>query len=541
MKKIYGITVALIISVSAKTQETNTYHGAFAPAPTESWTNDWVNWNPQLTNYNPTFKEVIEVISTITTNTTWNSDKVYLLKGQIFVTDNATLTIPAGTIVMGEKAALGACLVITRGAKLIANGTKTSPIVFTSDQDANSRTTGDWGGIVILGKAKNNQAGGQAYIEGFANSTNTQFGGSDDADSSGSLKFVRIEYCGFAYAPNKEINGLTLGSVGSGTKLENIQVSYCNDDAFEWFGGTVNAKYLVSYRNLDDDFDTDYGYRGKVQFALGIKDPTIADNPSVSTSEGIESDNDATGSNALPQTSATFSNITLVGPLRGNPSASTSTSFAAGHRRAVRIRRNSAQKVENSIFIDFKTGLHIDGIACETNTTTNNLVFKNNIIAGRATTGKFGEVNAAVYNTDGTLKTAASTFKIYDFLLSNNNDTITSSTGILTNPYDYFNPDYRPQPVAAGIKSIETSISQISIYPNPSEGDFSLKIESEKNHLININISDISGKIVNTITNTQLIEGLNTIDFKELDLNQGTYFVTIQSNGIQKTIKLAIN
>jgi hypothetical protein len=537
MKKIYGITVALIISVSAKTQETNTYHGAFAPAPTESWTNDWVNWNPQKEAYNPSNKPIVEVTANITANTTWNSDKVYLLKGQIFVTDNATLTIPAGTVIMGDKDSQGACLVITRGSKLIANGTKTSPIVFTSNQAIDARTKGDWGGIVILGKATNNQAGGQAYIEGYANSTNTQHGGNDDADNSGSLKFVRIEYCGYAYQPNQEINGLTLGSVGSGTTLENIQVSYCNDDAFEWFGGTVNAKYLVAYRNLDDDFDTDYGYRGHVQFALGVKDPTIADNPSVSTSEGIESDNDATGSNAIPQTSATFSNITLVGPLRGD----ILSTLAAGHRRAVRIRRNSAQKIENSIFIDFKTGLHIDGIACETNATTNNLVFKNNIIAGRATTGKFGEVNAAVYNTDGTLKTAASTFKIYDFLLSNNNDTITSSTGILTNPYDYFNPDYRPKPVAAGINSIETSISQISIYPNPSEGDFSLKIESEKNHLININISDISGKIVNTITNTQLIEGLNTIDFKELDLNQGTYFVTIQSNGIQKTIKLAIN
>jgi hypothetical protein len=431
MKKIYKSALFALLANAAIGQSQfftpTTYRGAFAPGVAQ-WTDAWTNFNPQKKEYNPLNKAVVQVTANITANTTWSSSKVYLLKGQIFVTGNATLTIPAGTVIMGDKASQGACLVITRGSKLIANGTKTSPIVFTSNQAIDARAKGDWGGIVILGKATNNQAGGQAFIEGYANAPLTQHGGSDDTDNSGSLKFVRIEYCGFAYQPNQEINGLTMGSVGSGTTIENIQVSYCNDDAFEWFGGTVNAKYLVSYKNLDDDFDTDFGYRGNVQFGLVYRDPAVADNPSVSTSEGFESDNDGSGTTATPKTAARFSNITLVGPLKGNPAAS----VEAGYRRGARLRRHTELKIYNSIFMDFKNGLHIDASTTEGNATAGTLIFKNNILAGRATTGKFGEVNSG------------STFNINSFLLSNKNDTITSSANILTNPYNELSFDFRP-------------------------------------------------------------------------------------------------
>ncbi len=447
MKKIYKSALFALLANAAIGQSQfftpTTYRGAFAPGVAQ-WTDSWTDFKPLKKAYNPSNKPVVQVTANITANTTWSSSKVYLLKGQIFVTGNATLTIPAGTVIMGDKAAQGACLVITRGSKLIANGTKTSPIVFTSNQDTNARATGDWGGLVILGKATNNQPGGEAYIEGFANTPNTQYGGGDDADNSGSLKFVRIEYCGFAYAKDKEINGLTMGSVGSGTTLENIQVSYCNDDAFEWFGGTVNAKYLVSYKNLDDDFDTDNGYRGNVQFGLVYRDPNVADNPTASTSEGFESDNDATGTNTTPKTGARFSNITLVGPLKGNPAAYLAAGFAAGYRRGARLRRHTELKIYNSIFMDYKNGLHIDASTTEGNATAGTLIFKNNILAGRATNGKFGEINSAVLNSDGTIKTAASTFGIYSFLSSNKNDTITSSANILTNPYNELSFDFRP-------------------------------------------------------------------------------------------------
>jgi hypothetical protein len=194
---------------------------------------------------------------------------------------------------------------------------------------------------------------GFGTIEGLAAINEHMYGGNDDLDNSGVLSYVRIEYGGYVFAQNKEINGLTMGAVGSGTQIDHIQVSYVNDNAFEWYGGTVNAKYLVSYRNLDDDFDTDFGYSGKVQFGLSVRDPQIADNsyslPSGGpTSEGFESDNDANGSYLFPRTSATFSNFTMVGPYRGNSSATVHPAF----RRGARIRRNSALKIVNSVITD---------------------------------------------------------------------------------------------------------------------------------------------------------------------------------------------
>ena len=168
------------------------------------------------------------------------------------------MTIEPGVVVRGDAAAAGAGLFITKGAKLIAEGTATSPIVFTSDKAVGSRTKGDWGGIVILGKGALNINNGINNIEGIAASADTEFGGGstpNNADNSGSLKYVRIEFAGYVYAQNQEINGLTFGAVGSGTTVDYVQVSHCNDDSFEWFGGAVNCKHLVAFRGLDDDFD----------------------------------------------------------------------------------------------------------------------------------------------------------------------------------------------------------------------------------------------------------------------------------------------
>ena len=140
----------------------------------------------------------------------------------------------------------------------MAEGTAVSPIVFTSNESVGNRAEGDWGGLVLLGKGVNNQPGGIANIEGIAPTADTEFGGSDDNDNSGSLKYVRIEFAGIALQPNKEINGLTFGSVGKQTSVDYIQVSFSGDDSFEWFGGTVDCKHLIAYRGLDDDFDTDF-------------------------------------------------------------------------------------------------------------------------------------------------------------------------------------------------------------------------------------------------------------------------------------------
>jgi hypothetical protein len=355
------------------------YRGAFEPAPAPMWTDSWTNWDPQYTIY-PTPTDVVS--DSITSNTTWTNNKTYLVQGPLYV--KANLTIQPGTVVLFDKTAAGSALIVTNKGRLFADGQENSPIIFASNAIPGQRSIGDWGGIVLLGEAKNNlpantasgTPAGIGYIEGLPTSKNTQYGGNNDEDTSGVLRYIRIEFAGYAYQPDKEINGITFGSVGRGTLVDYVQVSFANDDAFEWFGGTINCKHLVSYRNLDDDMDCDFGYRGKVQFALIVRDPFIADQSSGSTSEGFECDNDGSGSNNGPKTAATFSNVTAIGPLRGDLQATVDPKF----RRALRLRRNSEMKIFNSVFIDFKDGIHIDGTSTETNALQSRLVFQNNLM-----------------------------------------------------------------------------------------------------------------------------------------------------------------
>lgn len=462
MKKILLTATSLFLIGSAFAQnfafEKTCYRGAFAPAPSAMWTNAWTDWNPNAKLYPAA---TVTIATDITTNTTWTSGQTYLLTAPIYVTNNSILTIQPGCVILGDKAGSGAALIITKGSQIIANGTVSQPIVFTSNQAPGLRNPGDWGGIILLGKAANNNSGGLNNIEGLPISTKTEYGGGaspDNNDNSGSLKYVRIEFGGYVYQPNQEINGLTLGSVGRGTMLDFIQVSFANDDAFEWFGGTVNGKHLVSYRNLDDDFDTDYGFSGSVQFGLAVRDPQLQDNPSVSTSEFFESDNDPTGTANTPKTSGIFSNFTCIGPLRGIVTATIGA--PNGHRDRIRIRRNSEIKIYNSIMTDQVTrGLFIDGSACETNALNGTLKFKNNILggyAGRATeSGTFGIINA---NT---------------FVVANANDTLgkTINAGnLLLSPYNYTSPDYRPSVGSLALSNVsftDAALAAVTGTSNP--------------------------------------------------------------------------
>ncbi|MCX7955082.1 MAG: hypothetical protein N3A01_07830 [Bacteroidales bacterium] len=306
----------------------------------------------------------------ITANKTLYSKNKYLLKGFVYVEDGVTLTIEPGTIIKGDKATKGS-LIVKRGGKLIAVGTPTKPIVFTSNQPKGQRDYGDWGGIIICGKAPVNLPNGQGLVEG---GPDAYYGGNDPNDNSGKIKYVRIEFAGIAYQPNQEINGLTLCGVGSQTEISHVQVSYCGDDAFEWFGGTVNAKNLVSFRNWDDDFDTDNGWSGKVQFCFALRDPNIADQ---SGSNGLESDNDANGTSATPFTSGIFSNVTILGPITPN-----NTNYNQQFKRAAHLRRNTKLKIFNSVLVGYPVGLLLDGSGTETNAMNNELIFKNNVITG---------------------------------------------------------------------------------------------------------------------------------------------------------------
>lgn len=283
MKQIFTLAIFVITAVCTSAQiQPVAYRGAFAPAPVPMWTDGWVNWDPQNTAYPaPT----VTVTGNITANTTWTSNNIYKLNGIVYVDSSITLTIEAGTIIRGDSATSTiATLVIKRSAKLIAEGTANAPIVFTSGKGAGSRNRGDFGGIIILGRAQNNLSGGIGLIEGITQSAENAHGGTDNTDNSGILRYIRIEYGGVPLTPGNEINGLTMGSVGSGTTIDYIQTSAIADDAFEWFGGSVNCSHLVSYQNQDDDFDTDIGFSGKVQFGLIVRNPNVVDG---STSEGF--------------------------------------------------------------------------------------------------------------------------------------------------------------------------------------------------------------------------------------------------------------
>ncbi len=258
-----------------------------------------------------------EVLSgNITANKTLTADKRWLLSGQVKVTNRATLTIQPGTTICGDATdpMKVSFLNIDQDAKLSADGLRDKPIVFTSSRKPGERRTSDWGGVVLRGRAAINLPPGDqtacGSLEGNAGSYGP-CGTLRNDDSSGVLRFVRIEFAGREVAPDNELNGLTFGGVGSGTVVDYVQVHRGSDDAFEFFGGTVNVRHLVASGALDDAFDWDQGYSGKGQFL--VSQQILADG-----NNGIEADNNRDNNALLPRSAPTWSNITLVGTGRGS-------------------------------------------------------------------------------------------------------------------------------------------------------------------------------------------------------------------------------
>ncbi len=441
MKKTLLIGMIALSGFMAKAQtaffESVPYKGAFAPQPATPWTAGWTNFDCQNTVYPATTVNVPG--GDITTNTTWTANNVYLLDdGYVYVTNGATLTIEAGTIIRGRGKGT---LIICRGAKVNAQGTAQNPIVFTSNEAPGDRDYGDWGGVVILGAAQHNiSTGPDAPAEGGIAkplpSGDGRHGGNNDDDNSGVFSYCRIEFCGIPLttASNSEINGLTLYSVGRQTKIDHVQVSYCGDDSFEWFGGTVDAKYLVAYKTWDDDFDTDNGFRGRIQFAVAFRDSRFADQ---SGSCGFESDNDNAGSNNTPVTAPVFSNVTIIGPnYTGNPDT-TNTLFT----RSVHHRRNSRMSIFNSIITGWPTGYTVDRRLVSANLCTNLSDVEENIIAGMTT-------NFALASNSDTLciSDVASVATWFGASPQNTNILATSNAVNLVNPFgnNNTNPDFRP-------------------------------------------------------------------------------------------------
>lgn len=490
------------------------YIGAFG---TNDWTAGWANWDPQNSTY-PAVTDTLHA-GDITSDITLHADKAYYLDGWVYIKSGATITIEPGTVIRGSKANKGA-LIVEKGAKMMAEGTVENPIVFTSNQDAGSRSYGDWGGLIILGQATVNKV--DPIIEGGPTST---YGGSDDADNSGIIKYVRIEYPGVAFQPDKEINGLTFGAVGSGTTIDYIQVSYSGDDSYEWFGGAVNVKHLIAFRGWDDDWDTDYGYHGMAQFCVDLRDPAVADPGS--GSNGFESDNDATGSTDSPVTSAIFSNVSSLGPLV-TPSTVINTNF----KRAIHLRRNTAIQIYNTISAGWPAGLFVDGTTAQENATNGDLKVMNVYLAGNNTS--FTEEFDSTYFLDAARK----------------NQRLVSNDDVkLTDPFNLDAPDFLPldgspvlmasvwhEEVPTGEAKIDQNKAVASVYPNPFSESATIRIDLYEISNVSINLFDVTGILVKSVVNEARAAGRQefVINFDR----KGIYVAEIHVNETKQILKL---
>lgn len=342
-------------------------------------------------------------------NHTWYSDTIYRINGFVRVGSDllqqdgtykqeiGTLTIQPGTLIVGDKESKGT-LIVQRGSKIFAEGTADNPIVMTSEAPIGLRLPGDWGGLVMCGRVKNNQ-GPNVQLEGGYGGFHGGTVELDDVnESSGVLRYVRIEYAGIPINPNEEVNSLTMGSVGKGTIIEHVQASYGLDDAFEWFGGSVDCKYLVAYRCLDDDLDVDFGYSGFVQFALVIRDPNYADQ---SGSNGFEVDNNGSGSNQTPFTSGRFANVSIIGPKKTRE-----TQINTNYQHGAQLRRNSMLRIYNSFITGFPSGIYIDDERGSTSghALNDDLRLRNVILAGVDHWGGNGYGSAYDAAVEGTVE-----------------------------------------------------------------------------------------------------------------------------------------
>ena len=294
------------------------------------------------------------ITTDITTNRLFHAETTYTLSGFIKVANGATLTIQPGTKIVGDYDVPGSSLFVLRGAKINAVGTAERPIVFTSEKST-GRQAGDWGGLIIVGNGVVNRAD-PTILEGTGTNatSNPQVnyaGGTNNADDSGELRYVRVEFAGYATAADQELNSFTFAAVGNGTRLSYLQSLYGLDDSFEWFGGAVDAKYLVSYEAGDDHFDASEGFSGRNQFLIAYQSirpeaRAAAGSPS-SDPQGIENDgcagaNCLNGQNSTPRTDAMFANFTLVGT---GPGVVDGTSGGIG----MMLRRGTAGYYVNGI------------------------------------------------------------------------------------------------------------------------------------------------------------------------------------------------
>lgn len=336
-----------------------------------NWMTNWTSFKPAGNDYG----EATNIIAgTIDKDTRLVKRNIYHLVGVVYVTNNATLTIEPGTVIRGDDKTCGT-LVITNGSKIVAEGLETDPIVFTSENEINNRKPGDWGGIIILGKAPINSLGGIHTLPFDLDPTLNHYGGQDSEDNSGVMKYVRIEYAGRKLSASKELNGLSLAGVGRKTAISHVQISYSNDDSFECYGGDLNLSNLISYRTTDDDFDFTQGAQINISNSIAIRHPFSSD---ISGSRCFEVDSYekvASTDMTKKMTKINASNITLVNLEENNQGLV---------RESAYIKENTFFNLTNSVVSGFAPFILLEGNIGNGEANLSKISFKN-VVANNCT------------------------------------------------------------------------------------------------------------------------------------------------------------
>jgi hypothetical protein len=378
----------------------------------------------------------VDLTGNIDAQLTLVNTKAYRLRGTVFVRNNATLIIDAGTFIIGQPGSQPpSALIVTRNGRIYANGSKSRPIIMTSSLPFGERNRGDWGGLVLLGKAPINvganvdpnrpSQAGEFSIEGLPASEDTRYGGSDPDHNCGLLRYVRVEYAGSILSPNNELNSFTWGGCGAATVSEYLQAIYGLDDSFEWFGGNNDAKYLVGGLGADDYVDFQLGYTGRIQYGVFYQSKDSNGN------RGIEGDNSEYNFSATPLSKPVMYNLTFIG--------SGVSGFDEAQSPGIYLRRGAGGELNNMLVTNFySTGVFVADAATQAQVDAGN-VSMNGILLWNNGLGAAGgpAANTVAGQTDGALATFAAGTR-------GQGRNFVAADPMLRRPFEFSDPDFRP-------------------------------------------------------------------------------------------------
>lgn len=395
-------------------------------------------------------KGTTSITGEITADRTLTNDTLWDIRGIVYVKNNATLTVEPGTFVQGQPGTTPAsAIIVTQSGKIKANGTKSRPIIMTSSLPFGQRQRGDWGGLVMLGKAPINvgantqggicpatgctNAAGTFYIEGLVGNPDSLYGGNDPNHSCGELRYVRVEFAGTILSPNNELNSFTWGGCGKGTVAEHLQATYGKDDSFEWFGGTMDAKYLVGGLGADDFVDYQLGWTGRVQYGLMYQSPDAPGN------RGIEGDNSEYNQAALPYSDPQIYNVTFYG--------SGKVGFDEANAPGIFLRRGARGTINNIVVSNFFSScIDLNDASTQAQATAGNvkmngiLCWKNNLGGTQPADTLAG--NIATANSAGTISTGVFSLAYAQGQNGGGGQNFLVADPLAARPFEYSDPDF---------------------------------------------------------------------------------------------------